>query len=34
MGASVWQNVYVMPPYVITDEDLDHLVTQMLEIIK
>lgn len=28
------KNVYVMPPYVITDEDLDHLVTQMLEIIK
>lgn len=28
------RNVYVMPPYIISDEDLKHLTTQMLEIIK
>ena len=27
-------NVYVMPPYVIADADLEYLVTNMLEIIK
>jgi len=26
--------VYVMPPYIISDEDLDYLITQMIEIIK
>lgn len=28
------RNVYVMPPYVISDNELDTLVTQMLEIIR
>lgn len=28
------KNVYVMPPYVITDEELEHLCGEMLEIIK
>lgn len=28
------RNVYIMPPYVISDADLRHLATQMLEIIK
>jgi adenosylmethionine-8-amino-7-oxononanoate aminotransferase len=28
------KNVYVMPPYVITDEQLSHLVTEMIEIVK
>ena len=27
------RNVYVMPPYVITDEDLDTLCTRMIEIL-
>jgi adenosylmethionine-8-amino-7-oxononanoate aminotransferase len=28
------KNVYVMPPYVITDAQLCHLVTEMIEIVK
>ncbi len=28
------KNVYVMPPYIISDEDLETLVTQMIEIIR
>ncbi len=28
------KNVYVMPPYVITDAQLKHLVTEMIEIVK
>lgn len=28
------RNVYVMPPYIISDGELQHLITQMLEIIK
>lgn len=28
------KNVYVMPPYIISDEELETLVTQMIEIIK
>jgi adenosylmethionine-8-amino-7-oxononanoate aminotransferase len=28
------KNVYVMPPYVITDAQLQHLVTEMIEIVK
>lgn len=28
------KNVYVMPPYVITDKQLQHLVTEMIEIVK
>lgn len=28
------RNVYVMPPYIISDGELQHLITQMLEIIR
>ena len=28
------RNVYIMPPYVITDEQLKYLAEQMLEIVK
>lgn len=28
------KNVYIMPPYIITDDELDYLVTKLLEIVK
>ncbi|MDE5912136.1 MAG: adenosylmethionine--8-amino-7-oxononanoate aminotransferase BioA, partial [Muribaculaceae bacterium] len=28
------KNVYIMPPYVISDEDLRYLIGQMIEIIR
>lgn len=28
------KNVYIMPPYIITDQQLEHLTTQMLEIVR
>lgn len=39
VGRGVWirpfgRNVYIMPPYVITDSQLRYLISQMLEIVK
>lgn len=39
VGRGIWvrpfgRNVYVMPPYIISDGELQHLITQMLEIIR
>ena len=28
------KNVYVMPPYIISDDDLEHLITETIEIVK
>lgn len=28
------KNVYIMPPYIISDDDLNYLITNMLEIVK